>query len=191
MSTREGLKFLESIILGEPEETKGTHRYSIFLTGEKDENTLLPGYLIELLLIYDSGLYDIETISTLFDVSIEEVLLFTESYPGYGRGWEESIATKWTKFFNFYEEDLEDLAWLAKYAIKRADAALRMENTIIEATDEMAEELREEEGWTEETEFMRIEGIIEQEKRSKILRFWICRLELEGDLYGGKNSTAT
>jgi len=187
MYTSGGIEGLEAIILGKPR-GDNTARYSIFLTGAMGEESLPSDYLIELLLIFDSEKYDAETVAYLFEVSLEDVLLFTERYPRYGANWKDSIATKWTKFFNFYEDDLEDLSWISKYAIKRAALAIKMDKTLLEATEEMREELAEDDGWTDDTFILRTEGLIAQDKRAHILQFWLDRSEEEED---HDNSEAT
>jgi len=181
MSTNGGIEVLEEMILGTAETVEHSHKYKIFLTGDRREESLNPDFLIELLLLFDSGIFDLDTLSKLFDVSVQDIVLFTEDYPGYWDSWDESIATMWTKSLQFYEEDLEDLAWIAKYAIKRAEMAVAMEKTLMEATEEMAEELAEDEGWTTETLFMRLEGQEDQSKRLIIMSGWFCRSEIGGE----------
>tara|TARA_Y100000401_G_scaffold108678_1_gene104153 strand:+ start:5644 stop:6192 length:549 start_codon:yes stop_codon:yes gene_type:complete len=181
MSSNNGLKVLEEMILGEYAENEGLpdKGHTIFLTGKEGEKELPPEYLIELLLIYDTGIFEVDTLALLFDVSINDILVFTEEYPGYWGTWEESVATMWTKSFRFYEDDLKDLSWLAKYALQRSELALKMEKTLMEATHEMSLELDEDEGWTEETLFMRVEGLIDRQKRQDILKEWFERVKKE------------
>ena len=108
MSTNNKLKVLEELLL---EEGLGkASPYVIFLTGKEGEVPLPPEYLIELLLLFDSGIFDLETLSMLFDVSMQDIAVFTDDNPGYWGLWEESIATMWTKSFKFYEDDLEKLS---------------------------------------------------------------------------------
>ena len=141
-------KVVENMLLDTEE--VGSFNYCIFLKGIPGEKSLPPGYLIELLLLYDSGLFDLDTMSILFDVSISDILTFTDPNPMYGSSWEESIATMWTKELHFYEEDIETLSWLTRYAIKRAELAIKMEKTLMEATNEMYEELEEDLGWNKD-----------------------------------------
>lgn len=173
MSTNGELKVLEEMLL---EEGSGkASPYVIFLTGKEGEVPLPPEYLIELLLLFDSGIFDLETISMLFDVSMQDIAVFTDDNPGYWGLWEESIATMWTKSLRFYEDDLEKLSWIAKYAVKRAELAVNMKKTLIVATQEMEEELDEDSGWTEDNLFMRTEGLMDRQKRSTILKDWFWR----------------
>lgn len=132
------------------------------------------------MLLCDSGVFDVDTLSYLFDVSVHDIVLFTEKYPGYWGVWTESVATMWTHSLQFYEDDIDDLAWIAGYAIKRAEMAVAMEKTLLEATIEMSEELADDEGWTEDTLFMRKEGQEAANKRSMIMSGWFCRSELGG-----------
>lgn len=187
MSTNGDLKVLEEMILGSGSSTNAS--YVIFLTGEAGEVPLPSEYLIELLLLFDSGIFDLETLSMLFDVSIQDIATFTEDNPGYWGMWEESIATMWTKALRFYEDDLEKLSWIAKYAVKRAELAVAMKKTLIVATQEMDEELNEDAGWTEENSFMRLEGIMDRQKRSTILKDWFWRAHDEEEEEDGKYQT--
>lgn len=181
MSTNGGIEVLDEMILGNTEMDKHSHKYKIFLTSGDDGESLPPAFLIELLLLYDSGIFDLETLSKLFDVSISDITLFTEDCPGYGRGWKESIATMWTKLIKFYEDDIEDLAWVTKYAISRAEMAVAMDKTLMDATAEMAEELEEDDGWTQETYFMRVEGQRDQMRRQSLMESWFYRCYLGGE----------
>jgi hypothetical protein len=181
MSTNGGIEVLEEMILGKAETVEHSHKYKIFLTGDNTEESLKPSFLIELLLLFDSGVFDLDTLSKLFDVSVQDIVLFTEDYPGYWDSWDESVATMWTKSLKFYEEDIEDLAWIAKYAIKRAEMAVAMEKTLMEATSEMSKELEEDDGWTEDTLFMRLEGQEDQSRRIVIMSGWFCRSEIGGE----------
>ena len=57
MSSNNGLKVLEEMILGEYAENEGLpdKGHTIFLTGKEGEKELPPEYLIELLLVYDTA----------------------------------------------------------------------------------------------------------------------------------------
>ena len=172
MSADDALKMLEEMILG-TQEPRSNSKYVIFLTGQEGEVALPQEYLIELLLLFDTGLFDLETLSILFDVSSSEISHFTEENPAYM--WEESIATMWTRSMRFYEEDLDDLSWLAKYAIKRSQLAIKMSKSLIEATLEMSEELDEEGGWDNTNRHLRVEGLIDRKRRWTILEDWFRR----------------
>ena len=181
MSTNGGIPVLDEMMLGSTETDNHSHKYKIFLTGTDDGESLPPSFVIELLLLFDSGIFDLDTLSKLFDVSISDITLFTEDCPGYGKGWEESVATMWTKSIKFYEDDLEDLAWVTQYAIRRAEMAIAMDKTLMVATEEMAEELAEDEGWTPETHFMRLDGQKDQIRRQELMNNWFYRCYLGGD----------
>ena len=183
MRSNGGIELLEKMMLGNSETAQKSHKYSIFVDTNTDKESLPPAFLMELLLLYDSGIFDLDTLSRLFDVSIEDITLFTEDCPAYW-GWTESIATLWTKAVEFYEDDVEDLAWVTKYAIKRAEMAMALGKTLIEATEEMAKELEEDNGWTKDTLFMRIEGQQEQEKRQLLMETWFYRARFGG--YNGE-----
>ncbi len=178
MSADNALKMLEEMILG-TQEPRSNSKYVIFKTGQEGELELPEEFLIELLLLYDSDVFDIETLSKLFDVSTLDILNFTETHPACWDMWEESIATMWTKSMKFYEDDIKDLSWIAKYAIKRSKLAVAMGKTIMEATREMDEELDEDEGWTEETLHLRVEGLIDRNSRKTILQGWFGRAKEE------------
>ena len=134
MSTCLDPKILEELMFGDNGADEGDHGHTIFYSGNSNKKQLEGEFLIELLLIYDCGILDIETLAKLFDVSCQDILLFTDNCPAYGNSWKESVGTMWTKCFRFYEEDLPDLAWMAKYAIKRAELAIQMETTLMNAT---------------------------------------------------------
>lgn len=185
MSTNGGIQVLEEMMLGYTEDAQKTNQYSIFYA---DGLKQLPcDFLMELLLLFDTGVFDIDTLSSLFDVSISDITLFTDNCPAY-TGWMESIATQWTKALQFYEEDIEDLTWMTKYAIKRAEMAIAMEKTLMTATEEMAKELAEDAGWDEDNMFMRIEGQREQRKRNFLIDTWFLRSGF-GGLNGDYTST--
>ena len=133
MRSNGGIELLEKMMLGNSETAEKSHKYSIFDTEGEEQESLPPAFLMELLLLYDSGIFDLDTLSRLFDVSIADITLFTEDCPAYW-GWTESIATLWTKALEFYEDDLEDLAWVTTYAVKRAEMAMALGKTIIEAS---------------------------------------------------------
>jgi len=178
MSADNALKMLEEMILG-TQEPRSNSKYVIFKTGQDGEVSLPEEYLIELLLLYDSDVFDIETLSKLFDVSTHDIVNFTEDHPACWDMWGESIATMWTKSMKFYEDDIEDLSWVARYAIKRAKLAVAMSKSLIEATKEMGIELDEDAGWTEETLHMRVEGLIDRNRRETILEKWFGRAKEE------------
>jgi len=174
MSADDALKMLEEMILG-TQEPRSDFKYVIFLTGQEGEVALPQEYLIELLLLYDTGLFDLDTLSMLFDVSTIDISNFTEEHPACWDKWEESVATMWTRSMRFYEEDLENLSWVAKYAIKRAHLAVKMQKNLIEATMEMSQELDEDAGWDDSNTHMRIDGLLDREKRDTILKDWFNR----------------
>lgn len=188
MSTNGGIKVLEEMMLGNPENGETSHNYTIFSTGKSTKENLPPASLIELLLLFDSGIFDLDTLSKLFDVSSADIVLFTEDCPGYWGNWNESVATMWTRALMFYEEDIEDLAWITKYAISRAELAIEMDKSLMEATKEMAEELAEDDGWTPETSFMRVEGQADQKRRESLMSNWFYRSEFGGQ--DGEYTTA-
>jgi len=167
-------KAVENMLLCKEE--SGSFTYSIFLTGKPGEKSLPPEYIIELLLLYDSGIFDVDTISILFDVSINDIMTFADPCPMYGGAWEESIATMWTKELHFYETDLESLSWMTRYAIKRAELAVKMEKTLMEATEEMYKELEEDAGWGKDNSSLRTEGLIDKETRDAIREDWVDRI---------------
>lgn len=182
MSADNALKMLEEMILG-TQEPRSNSKYVIFLTGRDGEVPLPEEYLIELLLLYDTNVFDMDTLSILFDVCAEDIIKFTESHPSCWEMWEDSIATMWTKSMRFYEDDLEDLSWISRYAIKRAKLAVTMDKSIIEATYEMGLELDEDAGWTDNTLHLRVEGLIERNKRESIMEGWFSRAK-EDNSYG-------
>tara|TARA_S200002703_G_scaffold35810_2_gene30899 strand:+ start:2152 stop:2715 length:564 start_codon:yes stop_codon:yes gene_type:complete len=183
MSTNGRIEVLEEMMLGTPESVEKSHKYTIFHNEEEEVESLPSAFLMELLLLFDSGVFDIDTLSSLFDVSIRDITLFTENYPAYW-GWTESVATQWTKALEFYEDDVEDLAWATRYAIKRAEMAISMSKTLMEATEEMSKELEEDEGWDTDNVFMRIEGQKEQKKRKLLIDNWFFRSGFGG--YNGE-----
>jgi len=103
-------------------------------------------------------------------------MTFADPCPMYGGAWEESIATMWTKELHFYETDLESLSWMTRYAIKRAELAVKMEKTLMEATEEMYKELEEDAGWGKDNSSLRTEGLIDKETRDAILEDWFDRI---------------
>lgn len=183
MSTNGGIEVLEEMMLGTSENVEKSHKYSIFYTSEEGVEPLPSAFLMDLLLVFDSGFFDIDTLSSLFDVSTDDITLFTESCPAYW-GWTESVATQWTKALEFYEDDVEDLAWATRYAIKRSEMAIAMSKTLMQATAEMAKELEEDDGWDTDNVFMRIEGQKEQKKRELLIDNWFFRSGLGG--YNGE-----
>ena len=183
MSTNGRIEVLEEMMLGTPESVEKSHKYTIFHNEEEGLESLPSAFLMELLLLFDSGVFDIDTLSSLFDVSIRDITLFTENCPAYW-GWTESVATQWTKALEFYEDDVEDLAWATRYAIKRAEMAVSMSKTLMEATEEMSKELEEDEGWDTDNVFMRIEGQKEQKKRKLLIDNWFFRSGFGG--YNGE-----
>jgi len=183
MSTNGGIQKLEEMMLGSTETGQQTNKYSIF--DAEDLESLPSDFLMELLLLFDTGVFDLDTLSNLFDVSVADIALFTDNCPAYS-GWCESVATQWTRALQFYEDDLEDLAWVTKYAIKRSDMAIAMGRTLMEATEEMAKELAEDEGWDEDTKEIRAHGKAEQDKRRLIIDNWFFRAGFGG--FNGKHS---
>lgn len=189
MSTCLNVQMLQNLMLKDAADNGKQYGHSIFHSEDTDKKTLDSDYLIELLLLFDTSVYDIETLSQLFDVSQQDILLFTDNCPAYGDAWSESIGTMWTKGFRFYEDDISDLSWLAKYAIKRADLAIKMQTTLMNATKEMAEELDDDDGWNKENEFLRFEGQVDRRKRLAILNSWCYRSEMEVEEDGDYTST--